>query len=263
MKAFSLVSLWTAAIFLWGYIFGAGLLPLHQDFFTGRKVLTRPMMVKPVTQINSPTIQVDSIEYAQIQIVPDAPVVSNQSQVWPVQEIIGPQTGFVEEPAVTPADLSPWMIPLDQTLPGVPSPYNAMPGPVANILPAIPGPEYEQMTLDQAWDTAVAIGISDHFPPCIYPLPTPYIDWQMSIELSQLQTADRTYDEIKMQASDIAAIAMRGGGYFPTAGIIQIPESFVKTLGLPLYSDGSIQICRDPNNRPAGYGAGIQTFLDT
>jgi hypothetical protein len=264
MKAAAL-SIVGLALFAWGYVFGSGVLepvivPHHHGLFEISKPtsVATPIVLPTATEI-SPVAHV---------VIVDAPAEpANQVISEPVQVII---PDVATEAAViivdvqpTTSDLSEWIIPLDPAAPSLASPYDAGSGPTANIVPeALPVEQYSSMSLDQAWDTAVAMGIDQRFPSCSYPLPVPFIDWQMAIELSELQTADRQYTEIKMLASDVAAIAVRGGAYFPSSGIVQIPEDTIPPMLLQLYTSGSVMVCRDGNNKPSGFGPGVQIFLD-
>jgi hypothetical protein len=132
------------------------------------------------------------------------------------------------------------------------------------IIPTLAPPiiPLDPMSLDDAWDTVVGLGMDDRFPACVYPLPAPFITWDMALEASTLQAEGRTYTEIKMDASDIAIIVARGGLFFPSDGVVQVAEDTIPSLLTPLYYNGSIRACRDANNKLNLYGAGIQEFLN-
>jgi hypothetical protein len=256
-----------AAIFTSGMAYGA--LFIKPDVHHSEVYIAKPVIT--ATQTQQPTA-IETMQIAQVQIIQDTPQPAKMIIVNPTQETIAAAPAVQEVLAITstqeiptavstqevliidstptPNDYSEWIHPLDLS------------GPIPNEFPTIQYTDYSAMTLDQAWDTAEAVGIDDHFPQCSYPLPTPYIDWQMALELSQQQTADRSYTEIKMQASDISAIAARGGAYFPAVGIVQISEDAIPSMLLQLYGSGSLSACRDANNRPNGYGPGVQAFLD-
>ena len=117
----------------------------------------------------------------------------------------------VTEVPTLQTDYSEWIIPLyftDEPPPVLDTPVVIQPT-QAPIVPLNP------ISLDEAWDTAVEMGLDDRFPLCGYPLPMPFVDWSMALEASELQTADRQYTEIKITAADISRIMARGGGYFP------------------------------------------------
>lgn len=263
MKA-SIVSTGAAALFVWGYIFGSG--TLAPDHHSSQVII--PKSTNTATEIPLATTT-STIAVAEVLLIPSTPEPVYQVVVIdPVQQVVTDQPiaaiEIVTESDVVPtSDLSQWVIPLDPAQqPGMASPYEAGPGQTANVVPPAVSADYASMTLDQAWDTAVAMGLDDRFPSCSYPLPMPFIDWPMAVELSQAQTADREYTEIRMQAADIAAIAGRGGAYFPTTGIVQISEDVIPSMLLQLYGSGAVAVCSDGNNKPNGYGPGVQFFLD-
>lgn len=265
MKRFMILTLGLTSFFLSGFIIGIGVSDLNEpnvsQVYIPKPTATLTEISLPVATVTDPVAQVVIIEntlepvHQDVVINPVEPQVIVQD---PVAVVV-----IITDPAPT-ADLSQYVLPLDAAQqPGLASPYDAGSGPTANIVPeALPVEQYASMSLDQAWDTAVAMGIDQRFPSCSYPLPVPFIDWQMAMELSELQTADRQYTEIKMLASDVAAIAARGGAYFPSSGIVQIPEDTIPPMLLQLYTSGSVTVCRDANNKPSGFGPGVQIFLD-
>ncbi len=207
-----------------------------------------------------------SEEIAQVVIVQDTPIpIYSDSVVMSEPEIVYQAPPGVQlDPAPT-TDFSAWIIPLSpETLqaaeqPNVSLPFATQEGTTGQTAPIV---EYSPMTLDQAWDTVVAMGIDDRFPPCTYPLPLPSMDWDSAIEASLLQTPDRVYTEIRMDAAVVSEIAARGGISFPAFGTVAIPEDQVSPILIPLYQNGSILVCRDPNGKPNLYGLGLQTFFD-
>lgn len=218
---------------------------------------------------------------AFVQILPNTPVADPVQLVWPdPAEILLeveitensqpapaiPTEVFVDPAAQTVADLGAWVIPLDPTsqAPGNVSPYDASSSDIAApaIIP-LP-PEVQEMTLDEMWDQVEALGLDERIPLCTYPLPQPWVTWEMAKELSELQTPDRVHPWIKMYASDISRIAAIGGGYFPGQGIVQILEDGtggVKGILIKMYYDGEVNGCRNPvTNKPDAYN--VQNFLN-
>jgi hypothetical protein len=190
---------------------------------------------------------------AFVEIVPDTPMPSMQ-YVYVVDA--APVDLQTQETIIEPtADYSQWITPLTTT-PITDIPLSTFASPVPSIIPLNP------MSLDDAWDTVIALGMDDRFASCVYPLSAPFVTWDMAIEASELQATGRTYTEIKMDASEISRIVSRGGLFFPSDGIIQVDEDLVSSLLMPLYYNGSISVCRDANNKPNLYGAGIQEFLN-
>jgi hypothetical protein len=190
---------------------------------------------------------------AFVEIVPDTPMPAIQN-VYVVDA--APVDLQTQETIIEPtADYSQWITPLN-TAPITDIPLSTFASPAPSIIPLSP------MSLDDAWDTVIALGMDDRFASCVFPLSAPFITWDMALEASELQASGRTYTEIKMDASEIARIVSRGGLFFPPDGIIQVDEDLVPSLLTPLYYNGSISVCRDANNKPNLYGAGIQEFLN-
>jgi len=111
--------------------------------------------------------------------------------------------------------------------------------------------------LDSAWDLAPALALS--LPACVYPLPLPFVTWDMAYRASNLQAGRASYEEISIQASIVSAIMGEGGGYFPTDGNIRISENDVFPI---LISTPGVLACRQSDGYPSVYGPGVQSFLD-
>lgn len=113
-------------------------------------------------------------------------------------------------------------------------------------------------TLDEMWDSAESMGLTDRVSNCEGPPNPPYVTWEMASTAAGKQTADRDYTEIKMLSSIISGIVSQGGASFPTEGV---QEEMVKSKLVEIYMQGNLHACLE-NNRPTLSGPGIQIFLD-
>lgn len=117
--------------------------------------------------------------------------------------------------------------------------------------------DIDNFDIDNAWDMIATPGnlSGNALPLCPSPLPIPFVDQSMAVEASLLDTSNS--ETIELQAADISRIMARGGGYFPSSGIVTRPENGL-LFELMTYD---MSICQDGNGI-AVYGVGVQIFLN-
>jgi len=115
--------------------------------------------------------------------------------------------------------------------------------------------------LDTTWDSVGQSGMPEGWASCTYPLPTPFVTWDMANRAAILQANRNNYEEISISSESIASIMLEGGGSFPTDGNIRLPENNVIMMLFPYYQNGLISICVDRYGKPSVYGEGINLFL--
>jgi hypothetical protein len=115
--------------------------------------------------------------------------------------------------------------------------------------------------LDTTWDSVDSSGMPDGWASCTYPLPIPFVTWDMANRAAILQANRNNYEEISISSESIASIMTEGGGSFPTDGNIRLPENNVIMMLFPYYQNGLISICVDGYGKPSVYGEGINLFL--
>lgn len=225
--------------------------PFHPNSET--VIINKPISaeISPIPTVNG---NVESLIISPT-IMLDVPIIPSQ------ETISTPAITYVEPPTEIPtSEIVPTQVPADTVLgeydPSLYDEWHPYVEPtqgasvsIFSILCAF--------DLDDLWDCAktIASSASD----CAYPLPTPFVTWNMADRLSILQSDRHSSEEISISASIISSIASEGGGYFPQDGNIRLLENDViwMLLGYP-----NLTACKNIAGFPDVYGAGIQQFLD-
>lgn len=124
------------------------------------------------------------------------------------------------------------------------------------LTPEFTGPVIQD--IDNLWDNiATPSTVNFGLEACPEILPTPFVTWQMASELSLLDGDDS--ETIELPASVISEVASRGGAYFPTDGIVTVPEQGLLYNMMAYFGD--MKVCQYSDGKPNVYGIGIQYFL--
>lgn len=115
------------------------------------------------------------------------------------------------------------------------------------------------LDLDLDYLFSIPNAIASQLPECVYPLPAPFVTWDMAERAANLQADRHDSEEISIPSSAISAVMAEGFGYFPTDGNIRIPENGIIAM-LSTYQD--IQSCRQADGNPSLFGPGIQIWLN-
>jgi hypothetical protein len=233
--------------FTWSIIIASTMIPVPPPI-VGIPIISTQTEEPTQTQEPTPTL----IMATETSAVMYAEIILNTPEPEYVPELI-----FNAQSTQIPELIFYYDTPLPQMTEFIYVPEN----PIVEIPTPVILPEAEP-DLDTAWDSVESFGMTGDWPSCTYPLPMPFVTWDMAYRLSNLQAGRSNCEEISISSAVIANIYAEGGGYFPADGNIRLPENNVLGMLLPYYTSGQIQVCQDASGKPSVYGQGINLFLD-